>query len=82
MRIAHESIWVYDFTTLPPLMWSPHLRCTAASGALHRGFYNPSTAKGGPPPLTQGRRWRVPLNEVCANFDRLPCVRGAVSKAD
>ena len=25
------------FTTLPPLTQSPHLRCTAASGALHRG---------------------------------------------
>ena len=46
---------------------------------LHSFFYNPSTARGGPPPLTQGRHWRVPLNRVCADFDRLPCVRGAGS---
>ena len=72
MRIAHESIWVYDFTTLPPLTWSPHLRCTVASGALHRGFYNPSTTYVVPTPplhssfrrLTQGRRWKVALNRV------------------
>ena len=35
-----------------------------------------------PPPLTQGRHWFVPLNEVCTHSYRLPCVRGAVSKAD
>ncbi len=78
MRIAYGSIWVYGFITLSP----PH-------GSLRHLTQEVITTL--PPPqavptpplhgsfrrLIQGRQWFAPLNKVRADFNRLPCVRGA-----